>query len=108
MISNPNNNSNNDSNNNKPNKKPKIDNKWKEILGRSEINKHAHVIAIEQLNSGKVVTIEILNEILKYSNLSVTNIRLNILLNTPSVKIKNISDRRLTKNILKENLKLNT
>ncbi len=31
------------------NKKPKLDNKWKEILGRTDPNRHSHVIAFEQL-----------------------------------------------------------
>jgi hypothetical protein len=59
------------------------------------------------LNSGEQVTSTKLNEILMYSNLSTTDEKLNILINTPSIKIKNISDKTLTKNFLEKNLKFN-
>ena len=62
----------------------------KEILGRAGPNKHSHVLAIEQLNSGKVVTANKINEILAYCNIKTTNEELRDLLNTPSFVLANL------------------
>ena len=100
------NNNNNSSNNDpgKPNKKPKLDNKWKEILGRSGLNKHSHVLAIEQLNSDNIVTASKINEILAYCNITVTDIELKDLLNTPNFILTNLNNKSLTKEIIKDKL----
>nr|QBM31546.1 hypothetical protein [Arthrobotrys musiformis] len=79
---------------------------WKEILGRAGPNKHSHVLAIEQLNSGKVVTANKINEILAYCNIKTTNQELKDLLNTPSFILTNLNQKSITKKILKEKLGL--
>lgn len=102
------NNNNNSSNNDpgKPNKKSKLDSKWKEILGRTGSNKYSHVLAIEQLNSDNIVTANKINEILAYCNITVTDIELKDLLNTPSFILTNLNNKSLTKEILKDKLGL--
>ncbi len=90
----------------KPNKKPKFDDKWKEILGRTGPNRHSHVIAFEQLNSGKTVTASKINEILTYCNITITDEKLKDLLNTPSFKLTNLNSKSITKEIIKDKLGL--
>jgi hypothetical protein len=89
-----------------PNKKPKFDNNWKKILGREGTNRHSHVIAFEQLNSGKPVTASLINEILAYCNISITNQELKGLLNTPSFVLTNLNNKSLTKETIKDKLGL--
>lgn len=87
-------------------KKPKFDNKWKKILGRTGTNKQAHIIAFEQLNSGKPVTASKINEILAYCNLSTTDKMLKLLLNTPSFMLTDLNSKSITKEIIKDKLGL--
>ena len=94
----------NGNNQGKPNKEPKFDNKWKKILGRTGTNKHAHVIAFEQLNSGKPVNSSKINEILAYCDLSVTDEKLNVLLNTHSFTLTDLNHKTITKKIIKDKL----
>lgn len=105
------NNSGNDNNSKKNgsperNNKPKLDNRWKEILGRTGPNKHSHVIAIEQINSGKTVTAKKINEILAYCNITITDQELKSLINTPSFTLTNLNKKSITKEILKDKLGL--
>jgi len=90
----------------KPNKKPKHEVNWKEILGRTGINKQSHVIAVEQLNSGKPVTASIINEILCYRGISITDKKLEYLINTPSFTLTALNNKSLSKIILKHKLGL--
>jgi len=62
-------------------KPPKKD--WKVILGRSGYNKHPHRLAIEQIKSGKPITVNIINDILAYCDISITKDKLKDLLNSP-------------------------
>ena len=95
------------SNNNTGNgNKPKFDNKWKKILGRTATNKQAHIIAFEQLNSGKPVTAGKINEILAYCNLSITDEMLKLLLNTSSFMLTDLNSKSITKQIIKDKLGL--
>lgn len=100
--------------NNKPEKdkskqinknKPKIDKNWKEILGRTGQNKHAHVLAIEQLTSDKPVTAKVINDILAFANITITEDQLNSLVNTPSFVFDNL-DKTKTKQDIKLNIGL--
>lgn len=105
------NNSGNDNNskkNNSPerNNKPNLDNRWKEILGRTGPNKYSHVLAIEQINSGNTVTAKKINEILAYCNIKVTEQELKYLINTPSFTLTNLDKKSITKEILKDKLGL--
>lgn len=61
---------NNPSDPNKGNKNNKE--KWKIILGRSGINQFVHRLAFEQIKSGKPVTVRVINEILSYCNIEIT------------------------------------
>lgn len=97
---------NNNSDNNIPNKKPKFDNKWKDILGRTGPNRHAHVIAFEQLNSAKTPTASIINEILASCNIKTTDKELKYLLDTPSFVLINLNRKNITKQIIKDKLGL--
>jgi hypothetical protein len=90
----------------KKNNKPKFDLKWKEILGRTSPNKHSHILAFEQLNSNKPVTAKIINEILAYCNISITDENLKDLLNTPSFVLTDLNKINITKKIIKEKLGL--
>ena len=96
----------NGNNQGKPNKEPKFDNKWKKILGRTGTNKHAHIIAFEQLNSGKPITASKINEILAYCNLSISDEMLNVLLNTRSFILTNLNNKTITKKIIEDKLGL--
>ena len=89
-----------------PYKNPKFDDKWKKVLGRSGTDTHSHVLAFEQLNSGKPVTADKINEILAYCNISITDEKLKGLLNTPSFVLTNLYNKSLTKEILKDKLGL--
>ncbi len=88
------------------NNKPKIDKKWKDILGRTGPNRHSHVLAIEQLNSGKTVTANKINEILAYCNITTTDEKLKDLINNPSFVLTDINRKSITKEIIKEKLGL--
>jgi hypothetical protein len=88
------------------NNKPKLDNRWKEILGRTGTNKHAHVLAIEIINTGKPVTAENINEILAYCNIKITKQELESLISTTSFTLTNLNQKSITKEILKDKLGL--
>jgi hypothetical protein len=88
------------------NNKPKLDNRWKEILGRTGPNKHAHVIAVEQINSGETVTADKINEILAYCNIKITEQELKSLINTTGFTLTNLNQKSITKDILKDKLGL--
>ena len=88
------------------NNKPKLDNRWKEILGRTGPNKHAHVLAIELINSGKPATAENINEILAYCDIKITKQEFKSLINTTSFTLTNLNEKSITKEILKDKLGL--
>lgn len=112
--SNPENNSNNDQNNsnNDENKneqkktKDSLDNRWKNILGRTGPNKHSHVIAFEQLNSNKPVTASKINEVLAFCGLSITDEMLKHLIDTPSFTVTGLNRKNRTKKIISDKLGL--
>jgi len=91
-------------NKNLPNKKPRFDNKWNNILGRTGPNSHSHVIAFDQLSSGKPVTASIINDVLAYCNITITDQELKYLLNTPSFVLMDLKNKKITKQILKDKL----
>ena len=84
--------------------KTKIDKEnWKIILGRKGPTEYVHKLANEHIISKKPVTFKIINEILSYCNISITEDILNSLINAPSIIIKNL-DKNETKKILKDNI----
>ena len=95
---------NNSGDKNFPNEKSKFDNKWKNILGRTGPNRHSHVIAFEQLNSGKPVIASKINEILAYCNITISDAKLKYLLNTPSFLLMNLNKKNVIRQILKDKL----
>lgn len=101
-------NNNNSKKNGSPerNNKPKLDNRWKEILGRTGPNKYSHVLAIEQINSGKTVTAKKINEILAYCNIKISEQELKYLIDTPSFTLTNLDKKSIIKEILKDKLGL--
>lgn len=84
--------------------KTKIDKeKWKFILGRKGPIEYAHKLANEQIKSKKPVTFKVINEILGYCHILITEDILNSLINAPSLTIKNL-DTDETKKILSNNI----
>jgi hypothetical protein len=76
-------NSNGSSNNNSSDPNQENKNKWKIILGRSGTNKLAHRLAFEHIKSGRPVTAKVINEILSYCNINVTEKLLKDILSKP-------------------------
>ena len=96
---------NNSGHNNFTDQKSKFDNIWKKILVHvTGPYRHSHVIAFEQLNSGKPVTANKINEILAYRNITITDEILEYLLNTPSFLLVNLNNKNITKQSLKDKL----
>ena len=73
--------------------------------GRKGAIEYVHKLANEQIKSQKPVTFKVINEILAYCNISITEEILNSLINAPSIVIKNL-DQNETKKILKDNIGL--
>ena len=88
------------------NSKTKIDKEnWKIILGRKGPIEYAHKLANEQIQSQKPVSFKVINEILAYCNISITEDILNSLIKAPSINIKKL-DTNETNKILKDNIGL--
>ena len=88
------------------NSNTKIDKEnWKIILGRKGPIEYAHKLANEEIQSQKPVSFKVINEILAYCNISITEEILNSLIKAPSIIIKNL-DTNETKKILKDNIGL--
>lgn len=85
-----------------PEKKPKGEKKaWALILVASGYRKgdnlYAHKLAKSQINSGKPVTVKVLNEILSYSNLLVSEDIFNSLINMPRLYFKDLHKKETKK-----------
>ena len=76
---------------------------WKIILGRKGPLEYAHSLANEQIKSKNPVNFKVINKILAYCNISITEEILNSLINAPSIIIKNLYKDE-TKKILKDNI----
>nr|WLF85157.1 hypothetical protein [Amanita phalloides] len=77
--------------------------KWKIILGKKGPMQYAHQLAIKHINSNKPVTYKIINEILAYCNISITEEILNSLIKVPSIVIKDL-DKKESKNLIIDNI----
>lgn len=75
-------------------------------MGRTGPNKHAHVLAIELINSGKPATAENINEILAYCDIKTTKQELQSLINTTSFTLTNLNEKSIIKEILKDKIGL--
>lgn len=83
--------------------KLKNNNSWAAILGRKGPNLYAHQLADIQIKSGKAISLGVLNDILAYSNVLVSEDTLNSLINMARFVFTNldkIETRRLIQNIL--------
>ena len=91
--------SNNSSNNNSsdPNKGNK--NKWKLILGRSGTNQLVHKLAYEHIKSGKPVTAKVINNILSYCNIEITEKILKNILDKPRFIFDNLDKDETIKSL---------
>ena len=69
-------------------------------MGRAGPNKHSHVLAIEQINSGKAVTAKKINEILAYCNIKITEQELKYLIDTPSFTLTNLYKKSITATVV--------
>ena len=93
-------------NSNKPVKPEKNDkNKWKMILGRSGANLPSHMLANKQIESGKPVNSNIINQILSFCDISVTKSTLESMLNSPKF-IFNDLHKKETIDLLNEKIGL--
>ena len=59
-------------------------------MGRKGPIEYAHKLANEQIKSQKPVTFKVINEILAYCNISITEDILHSLIKAPSIIIKNL------------------
>ena len=80
---------------------------WKIILGRKERTQYlfAQKLASEHIKNKKPVTFTVINDILAYCNISITEDILNSLINAPSINLKNL-DQKESKRIIKNNIGL--
>nr|QKJ80187.1 hypothetical protein [Hypsizygus marmoreus] len=79
--------------------------KWKVILGRNGPIQYSHKLADEQIKSDKPINSKIINDILAYCNIKITENVLKDLINSPSLVLKDL-DKDLTIKILKDNIGL--
>ena len=68
---------------------------WGLILGRKGNSVYAHQLVNAQIRSGKPITVKVLNEILAYSNILVSEETLNSLLNMPRLVFYDLHKKRL-------------
>jgi Cytochrome C and Quinol oxidase polypeptide I/GIY-YIG catalytic domain len=78
---------------------PNQKNKWKIILGRSGTNKLVHKLALEHIRSGKPVTADVINNILSYCNIEISENILKELLNKPGFTFENLDNNETLLNI---------
>lgn len=77
--------------------------KWKVILGRTGPIQFAHKLANEHIKSKKPVTFTVVNKVLAYCNISITEEILNSLINAPSINIKKL-DTKESQKFIKDNI----
>jgi hypothetical protein len=74
--------------------------KWKTILGRSGEAKYSHELAADHLASGKPVDHKIINDILAYCNIEISEGKLKELISTPSFIFEDLHKSETRKNIV--------
>lgn len=88
------------SSNNSPIKPPKKDkNEWKIILGRGGFNQYSHRLASEYIKSGQPVTAKIINDILAYCNINITEDELKDLVNAPRFVLQDLNQNEIFKSL---------
>ena len=78
---------------------------WGLILGRKGNSVYAHVLAKAQINSGKPLTVKVLNEILAYSNILVSEETFNSLINMPRIVFNDLHKKE-TRTLIEDKLGL--
>jgi len=78
---------------------PNQKNKWKIILGRSGTNQLVHKLALEHIKSGKPVTAKVINSILSYCNIEITESILKDILSKPEFIFYNLDKNETIKDI---------
>jgi len=73
--------------------------KWKVILGRSGDEQHSHKLAAEYITSGRTVNYKIINDILAYCNIEITEDKLKELINAPSFILEDLCKGETNKNL---------
>ena len=86
-------------------KKKKTKQNWGLILGRKGNSVYAHELARAQIRSGKPITVKVLNEILAYSNILVSEETLNSLLNMPRLVFYDLHKKK-TRSLIDEKIGL--
>ena len=86
-------------------KKKKTKQNWGLILGRKGNSVYAHELAKAQIRSGKPITVKVLNEILAYSNILVSEETLNSLLNMPRLVFYDLHKKK-TRSLIDEKIGL--
>jgi hypothetical protein len=76
---------------------------WKVLLGRSGPIQYSHKLATDHINSGKPVNYKIINDILAYCNISITEDVLQYLINVPSILITDL-EKDESIQIIKDNI----
>jgi hypothetical protein len=87
------------SNLNLKNNDPNSKNKWKIILGRKRLQKHAHILAHIIIKNNKKPIAEDINEILSYCNINITQEELIELINLPKYTINTKNKKEMIQNI---------
>lgn len=73
--------------------------KWKTIFGRSEDTKYSHELAADHIASGKPVDHKIINDILAYCNIEISEGKLKELVNTPRFIFEDLHKEETKKDI---------
>ena len=92
-------NSNGNWNNNPFDPKQGNKDKWKIIIGRNGINQFVHRLAFEYKKSGKSITAKVINDILSYRNIKITEVILKDLVNRPRFIFDYLDKEETIKNL---------
>ena len=84
---------------------PKKNLDWGLILGRKGNSVYAHELAKAQINKGKPVTVNVLNKILAFSNMLVSEDTLNSLINMPRIVFTDLHTKE-TRSLIEDKLGL--
>ena len=89
------------STNGKPNPQKDNKNKWKVVFGRvgDQLFMYAHNLAKLFILTGKKVNVKIINDILAFADIKITDKILNQLINSPRIIINDLTNKQLIENL---------
>lgn len=89
------------STNGKPNPNKDNKNKWKVVFGRvgDKLFMYAHNLAKLFMKTGEKVNVKIINDILAFANIKITDKDLNLLINSPRIMISDLTNKLLIENL---------